>query len=175
MKARKALRRPSVGSAFREPMQRLTEIRTHYERAFVSGVRCAGLKARLSCTITGAAILVGNCTSGQIESAAAVVTDSANTRIITNRDSRWRTGEEWVVMPQPLTTIGVLEGNQTYEFHEISDAAAQSDGDIVVADAGSGSRPARPTAIATHGPPVLTGATSLPSGWDVPTARRRPG
>ena len=69
------------------------------------------------------------------ESLGAEGSDGA--AVIGNGESRWDSGEEWSVAGEPRLVIGVLDGCEEYEFVDIAAAARQSDGDLVVADAGS--------------------------------------
>ncbi len=45
--------------------------------------------------------------------------------------------QSWTVSPRPRLAIGMLEGAEEYQFSNISAAARQSDGDLVVADEGA--------------------------------------
>jgi hypothetical protein len=65
------------------------------------------------------------------------VEDSAGITIVTSRGAQWKAGESWTVPTEPEQIIGVLDGRAEYEFFDISAASRQSDGDLVVADAGS--------------------------------------
>ena len=53
-------------------------------------------------------------------------------------EAQWDEGEAWTVPAEPRQTIGVLDGADEYQFVGVSAAARQSDGDLVVADLGSG-------------------------------------
>ncbi len=46
----------------------------------------------------------------------------------------WGDDGAWRVFPEPLLEIGVLEGDDAYQLFDVSAAAVQSDGGIVIAD-----------------------------------------
>jgi hypothetical protein len=46
----------------------------------------------------------------------------------------WEMGEEWSVSDSPQLSIGVLNGSEEYQFVNVTSAARQSDGDLVVVD-----------------------------------------
>ncbi len=93
-------------------------------------VACAGL-------LTGFVLLVA-CAPVDAPASGFVVADSAGVTIVTNHDAAWAAGGAWTVDAVPERTIGVVEGEEVYQFSEIGAAARQTDGDIVVADARTG-------------------------------------
>jgi len=102
------------------------------------------VSARLSTTslpflavITAA--LTNGCDSQNAPGATVTVaaSDSVGVTIVWNGEGRWSEAEAWKVPDKPQLTIGVLDGDAEYQFFDISAAARQSDGDLVVADAGS--------------------------------------
>jgi hypothetical protein len=81
--------------------------------------------------------VLGGCESGEVPSAPVEVRDSAGVTIVLSREARWKEGEEWTVPAEPVLTLGALAGEEEYQFSEISAAVRRSNGDFVVADAGS--------------------------------------
>jgi hypothetical protein len=79
----------------------------------------------------------GGCESVGVPSVAVEVRDSVGTTIVLSREARWKEGEAWIVSAEPTLTLGVLAGEEEYQFSEISAAVRRSDGHLVVADAGS--------------------------------------
>jgi hypothetical protein len=65
------------------------------------------------------------------------VLDSAGVTIVSSSEGRWAEDETWTVSAEPLLILGVLDGAAEYQFSNISAAARQADGDLVVADAGT--------------------------------------
>jgi hypothetical protein len=63
--------------------------------------------------------------------------DSSGVRIVHSHEPRWSDGEAWSVSAEPEVTIGALNGPGEYQLVAVSSAARQSDGDIVVVDAGA--------------------------------------
>jgi hypothetical protein len=53
-------------------------------------------------------------------------------------EAPWSEGEGWSVASEPLLEIGVFSGAEEYQLMDVSAGARQADGDIVLADAGSG-------------------------------------
>jgi len=77
------------------------------------------------------------CTSVAESSASVEFSDSAGVKIVHSRGPRWRDGEAWAVSSEPQPTIGVLNGPEEYQLVDVSSAARQSDGDVVVVDRGA--------------------------------------
>ncbi len=67
----------------------------------------------------------------------AVIRDSASITIVENSAPLWSEGEGWRLSDQPVTAIGIVEGPQEYQFHDVMGVIVQSDGTIVVGDMGS--------------------------------------
>lgn len=63
--------------------------------------------------------------------------DSAGVTIVENSGPAWTAEEEWTVAAEPRLSLGVLDGDDAYQFHDISAAARQADGDLAVADRGT--------------------------------------
>jgi hypothetical protein len=77
------------------------------------------------------------CSSAGGSSAPVEVWDSAGVTIVQSHEPQWGEGEGWSVPSEPQVTIGVLDGPREYELFDVSAAARQSDGDIVVVDGGA--------------------------------------
>ena len=81
---------------------------------------------------------VAACTSAESSPGMVESTDSAGVTVMLSHGPQWAAGEAWTVPADPLMTIGVLEGAKQYQLFSVAAAARQSDGDIVVAEGGSG-------------------------------------
>ena len=57
--------------------------------------------------------------------------------VVDNREPKWVDGEAWSVVGEPAVSVGVLDGPPHYQLFEVSAAARQSDGDIIVIDGGT--------------------------------------
>jgi hypothetical protein len=87
--------------------------------------------------------------------------------VFLNHEASWAEDETWSVVGEPRLVIGVLDGDEEYEFVDITAAARQSDGDLVVADAGS-------RTVRLYGPDgtfkrMLGGAGAGPGEFQNPT------
>ena len=67
----------------------------------------------------------------------AIIRDSADVRIVENRDPVWTRETRWTVDSLPSLTIGVEEGDPQREFFRLTDARLLSDGRIVAANGSS--------------------------------------
>ncbi len=74
------------------------------------------------------------CSSAGGSSTSVEVWDSAGVTIVQSHEPTWAEDEVWLVSPEPVLTIGVLQGAEEYQLVNIEAAARQSDGDIVVVD-----------------------------------------
>ncbi len=81
-------------------------------------------------------VLLVGCSMGN-QTSSVVVRDSAGVELIETVRPLWQAGEAWSVFAEPDLSIGQLEGDPQYQFHDITDAIRLSDGRIVVADGGS--------------------------------------
>jgi hypothetical protein len=77
------------------------------------------------------------CSPAGGSSTSVEVWDSAGVTIVHSHEPQWGEGEGWSVPSEPQVTIGVLDGPREYELFDVSAAARQSDGDIVVVDGGA--------------------------------------
>jgi hypothetical protein len=77
------------------------------------------------------------CTQAGESSASAEVSDNGGATFVDNREPTWGEDEAWSVSRDPRLTIGLLEGSSEYQLFNVSAAARQSDGDIVVANGGT--------------------------------------
>ncbi|WP_420127741.1 6-bladed beta-propeller [Longimicrobium sp.] len=71
---------------------------------------------------------------GDAAAAGPSVRDSAGIRIVQNDAPAWKQGQEWRVSAEPVTDIGVAEGDVHQQFARIADAQRLSDGTLLVAD-----------------------------------------
>jgi len=83
------------------------------------------------------AALLQACDSAGPPAMPRTLADSAGTVVSTNVEGQWQGGDGWSVAMQPRVQIGVVEGDEEYELHDVVAAALQSDGDFVLADAGA--------------------------------------
>lgn len=90
----------------------------------------------VSAAWVGMAVLSA-CTSAGGSSGPVEVWDSAGVTVVHSREAKWGEGEAWLVRPEPQVTIGVRYGAAEYQLFDVSAAARQSDGDIVVVDGGA--------------------------------------
>ena len=70
-------------------------------------------------------------------SSEAVVRDSAGVRIVESTAPAWGPGEAWTIDPVPALQIGVVEGEEAYQFTSIWTAVRHPDGRVAVVDAGT--------------------------------------
>ena len=66
------------------------------------------------------------------------VRDSAGIEIVINNSPAWGRGQEWQVENNPILDIGTMEGDPNHELHRVVDAARLSNGNVVVANSGTG-------------------------------------
>jgi hypothetical protein len=92
---------------------------------------------RLRRLILVATIAMHGCDSEPPPPASVTDGDAADVTIVESHKAQWEAGEAWSVPAQPQQTIGVRDGDEAYQFFDISAAARQTDGDFVVADAGA--------------------------------------
>ncbi len=85
--------------------------------------------------LTVAAVVLAGC-EGRTQQPAFQVRDSSGIRIIESFGPEWGPGEGWRIDATPLSRIGVLEGNPSYQFDGVTGAARLEDGTVVVADFG---------------------------------------
>ncbi|NIM49279.1 MAG: hypothetical protein GTN78_19870 [Gemmatimonadales bacterium] len=100
-------------------------------------------------------------------SGSVTVSDSADVTIVVSHEAQWRAGEAWTVPAQARQIIGVLDGDEAYQFFDVSAVARQADGDLVVADA-------RARTVRLYGPDgtlkrMLGSAGSGPGEFQRPT------
>ena len=85
--------------------------------------------------VLGAVCLAASaCVTEAGSSADVELSDSADVRTVHSRQPRWGEGEGWVVEAEPRLVIGRLSGPEEEQLVDVSAAARQGDGDIVVAD-----------------------------------------
>ncbi len=95
-----------------------------------AGSRMTHLLLLLSATLVA-------CTTGGDGSIGYEVHDSVGVRVVVNSDYQWLDGMGWRLSDTPVLDIGVLEGDDNYQFFRVVDAAALSDGRIVVSNGGT--------------------------------------
>ena len=85
-----------------------------------------------------AGVFMPGCQSEQASSAPMAGGErSDGATLILSAEALWDTGDAWSVPREPVQAVGVRDGDEEYQFDDIAAAARQSDGDLVVADAGS--------------------------------------
>ncbi len=121
-----APRRMAKTRAWRRPWaKRSIEMWTAKVVAVVLAVVLAG--AALGCQGGGEGVA-----SGRVE-----VRDSAGVRIVENAPPADDARLPWTIGPEPLVTIGVVEGDDPYMLSQVTDAARLPDGRIVIANLGT--------------------------------------
>lgn len=102
-------------------------------------LRDVGGLARLQRVLSGPALLcclaAGACTTGDASTDDMSV--AAGVALVISDAPAWGENQRWSVASDPALVIGVLEGAEEYQFVRVVAAARQSDGDLVVADAGT--------------------------------------
>lgn len=83
--------------------------------------------------LSALSILLVGCVDADA-STDAVVRDSAGVAIVESAGPAWGNGEGWRVAAEPTVDIGVIEGDEAYQLHRVSDVDRLSDGTIVVAE-----------------------------------------
>lgn len=71
---------------------------------------------------------------GDAAAAGPTVRDSAGISIVQNEAPAWRKGQEWRVSAEPVTDVGVADGDPNHQFSRVSHALRLSDGTLLVAD-----------------------------------------
>lgn len=82
-------------------------------------------------------LLLAACGAGERAASAPVVRDSAGITIVENTAPLWSEAERWQLAAVPEVEIGVLEGEEPYQFNQVRGALRLSDGRIVVANNGT--------------------------------------
>ena len=77
------------------------------------------------------------CTSVAESAASVEASDSAGITIVHSRGAQWKDGEGWTVPSEPQQSIGVMSGPLEYQLVDVSSAARQTNGNVVVADRGA--------------------------------------
>jgi len=92
-------------------------------------------------TLRASALLLsalGGCAAPQTDAAPTSVTvDSAGVTIVTSRAPARDSAATWSVAPEPLLSIGVVEGDERYMMFRVTSAARLSDGSLAVANSGT--------------------------------------
>jgi len=68
---------------------------------------------------------------------ASIARDSAGIRIVESTRAQWPEGQGWRLDPEPALSIGLVEGDDVYQFSRIIGVRRFSDGRIAVANQGS--------------------------------------
>lgn len=66
--------------------------------------------------------------------APASVRDSAGVRIVVSADAAWGTEPAWSLDPEPLVSVGTVDGEGPASFGEVADVVRSPDGRLVVLD-----------------------------------------
>jgi hypothetical protein len=83
-------------------------------------------------------LLAAGC-GGEPETAMShTVRDSAGIRIVESTSASWGPDDQWTIAASPSLDLGVVEGAVEYEFQYVAGATRIVDGNIVVANSGSG-------------------------------------
>jgi hypothetical protein len=84
------------------------------------------------------ALAAAACDTGPADRHGPEVRDSAGVEIVENSGPQWPDGGGWRLAESPALDIGVVEGDEEYQFFQVTGALELSDGRIVVANAGTG-------------------------------------
>jgi hypothetical protein len=82
-------------------------------------------------------IIASACTSSDEAPGSVDLSERNGVTVVDNREPKWDDGEGWSVSLEPHVSIGVVDGPAEYQLFDVTAAARQSDGDIVVVDGGS--------------------------------------
>jgi hypothetical protein len=82
-------------------------------------------------------LMLSACGVGERSASAPVVRDSAGITIVENTAPLWSEAERWQLSAAPEVEIGVLEGEEPYQFNQVRGAFRLSDGRIVAANNGT--------------------------------------
>ncbi|HUH11706.1 MAG TPA: hypothetical protein VMK65_01295 [Longimicrobiales bacterium] len=96
-------------------------------------MRISWLPATLPCLLVLLPVFSTGCADAGARS-HAVVRDSAGVSIVESAGPAWGEDEGWRVAAEPSVDIGVVEGDEAYQLHRVSDVDRLSDGTIVVAE-----------------------------------------
>ncbi|MGD2215342.1 MAG: 6-bladed beta-propeller [Gemmatimonadales bacterium] len=77
------------------------------------------------------------CEAGSADYSGPEVRDSAGVEIVENSGPRWPDGGGWRLGESPTLDIGVVEGDDAYQFFRVAGALELGDGRIVVANSGT--------------------------------------
>jgi hypothetical protein len=93
----------------------------------------------LRMAVVGMAIVsvTGACEGAPGEQVSHTVRDSASIRIVESTAPVWEERTGWRVAPEPMLTIGVLDGPEEYQLFRAFSPLRTSRGEIVVANTGS--------------------------------------
>lgn len=86
--------------------------------------------------LAATSVIIAACGREQASPELAAMADSAGVTIVSNSHAQWSGDEAWSLSTEPRLILGVLDGAPEYQFSDISSAARQVDGDLVVADVG---------------------------------------
>jgi hypothetical protein len=78
------------------------------------------------------------CEAGPASHSGPEVKDSAGVTIVESSGPQWPAGGGWRLAETPTLDIGVVEGDEVYQFFQIAGALELSDGRLVVANGGTG-------------------------------------
>ncbi len=92
----------------------------------------SGIDMKIRLFLAGAMVLLTGTLSGQ------EVRDSVGVRIVENSGPSWRDAEGWRVSETPVVQIGAIDGVPELLFSRVASIVIGTNGDIVVADGGSG-------------------------------------
>ncbi|NIN72090.1 MAG: hypothetical protein GTO46_09270 [Gemmatimonadetes bacterium] len=77
------------------------------------------------------------CDTGPASHSGPEVRDSAGIEIVENSGPQWPDGGGWRLAESPTLDIGVVDGDDAYQFFQVAGALELSDGRIVVANGGT--------------------------------------
>jgi hypothetical protein len=94
---------------------------------------------RTQLTSLALGLIIVACNQESVPSQAEMtVRDSAGVTVVESAGPRWSGADAWQLTPDPVISIGVLEGESAYELFRVTGAVRLSDGRIVIGTAGTG-------------------------------------
>jgi hypothetical protein len=93
-------------------------------------LRVRWLVTAVCCTLSWACVGEGS------ETSTYSARDSVGVLIVTSVGPAWENDEAWTVASEPTVEIGVVEGTDPYQLHDVLGATRMSDGRIAILDGG---------------------------------------
>ncbi len=92
---------------------------------------------RASIAEIGLVLFAASCRPSTPGADGFTVMDSAGVRIAESSSPQWREGEGWTLSEEPLVQVGVVQGDERYQFNRVWAGALTPDGGFAVLDGSS--------------------------------------